>query len=136
MYKKVVFKYSDLVTAFTEMKLYQNQYPEQAWLITFQRLEEKRRDVQNRRYWAIMHQIAEQLRVNNELMSAETWHEWAKRRFIGVREVVLPDGEIVVLGMTSTELSVADFSDYMQMLEAWAVEHGVIFNDLPERNVI
>jgi hypothetical protein len=69
-------------------------------------------------------------------MTAEVWHEWAKRRFIGVREIVLPDGEIAVLGMTSTELSVADFSDYMQMLEAWAVEHGVIFNDLPDARTV
>ena len=135
MYKKVVFNYPDLVSAFTEMKATQNSYPEQAWLITFQRLEEKRRDVQNRRYWAIMHQVAEQLRVNNENMSVDTWHEWAKRRFIGVREIVLPDGEIAILGMTSTELSVQDFSDYMQMVEAWAVDHGVIFNDLPERQI-
>ncbi len=135
MYKKVIFNYPDLVSAFTEMKATINSYPEQAWLLVMQRLEEKRRDVQNRRYWAIMHQVAEQLRVNNENMSVDTWHEWAKRRFIGVREIVLPDGEIAILGMTSTELSVQDFSDYMQMVEAWAVDHGVIFNDLPERNV-
>lgn len=135
MYKQVIFNYPDLVKAFTEMKTTQNSYPQQAWLITFQRLEEKRRDVQNRRYWAIMHQVSEQLRVNNENMSVDTWHEWAKRRFIGVREIVLPDGEIAILGMTSTELSVQDFSDYMQMVEAWAVDHGVIFNDLPERQI-
>ena len=66
-------------------------------------------------------------------MSVDTWHEWAKRKFIGVREIALPYGEIAVLGMTSTNLSVGDFSDYMQMVEAWAVDHGVIFNDLPER---
>lgn len=135
MYRKVAFGYPDLVSAFTEMKLMQNQHTDQAWLITFQRLEEKRRDVQNRRYWAIMHEIAEQLKINEQQMSAETWHEWAKRRFIGVRELVLPDGEIAVLGMTSTDLSVADFSDYMQMLEVWAVEHGVIFNDLPDTRI-
>lgn len=136
MYKKVVFGYPDLVSAFTEMRLMQNQHVDQAWLITFQRLEEKRRDVQNRRYWAIMHEIAEQLKINDQQMTAEVWHEWAKRRFIGVREIVLPDGEIAILGMTSTELSVADFSDYMQMLEAWAVEHGVIFNDLPDARAV
>ena len=106
---------------------------DEPWLLTFQKLEEKRRDVQNRRYWAIMHEIAEQLKINEQQMTAETWHEWAKRRFIGVREIVLPDGEIVVMGMSSTDLSVAEFSDYMQMVEAWAVDHGVIFNDLPAR---
>ena len=105
------------------------------YLITFQKLEEKRRDVQNRRYWAIMHELAEQLNINEQQMSAETWHEWAKRRFIGVRELRLPDGEIIAMGMTSTDLTVAQFSDYMQMVEAWAVDHGVIFNDLPSTNI-
>jgi hypothetical protein len=116
--------------AFREIQLMRTDEP---WLLTFQKLEEKRRDVQNRRYWAIMHEIAEQLKINEQQMTAETWHEWAKRRFIGVREIVLPDGEIVVMGMSSTDLSVAEFSDYMQMVEAWAVDHGVIFNDLPAR---
>jgi hypothetical protein len=105
------------------------------YLLTFQKLEEKRRDVQNRRYWAIMHEIAEQLLINEQQMSADTWHEWAKRRFIGVKEIRLPDGEIIALGMTSTDLSVPQFSDYMQMLEAWAVDHGVIFNDLPSMRI-
>jgi len=105
------------------------------YLLTFQKLEEKRRDVQNRRYWAIMHEIAEQLCINGQQMSVDTWHEWAKRRFIGVREIRLPDGEIIALGMTSTDLSVPQFSDYMQMLESWAVDHGVIFNDLPSMRI-
>ena len=128
MYKKTVYRVADLLPAFQEIK---GMLTNEPWVLSFQKLEEKRRDVQNRRYWAIMHEIAEQLKINDQQMTAEVWHEWAKRRFIGVREIVLPDGEIVILGMTSTELSVAEFSDYMQMVEAWAVDHGVIFNDLP-----
>lgn len=132
MYKKTVYRVADLLPAFQEIKEMLTNEP---WVVSFQKLEEKRRDVQNRRYWAIMHEIAEQLKINNQQMTAEVWHEWAKRRFIGVKEIVLPDGEIVILGMTSTELSVAEFSDYMQMVEAWAVDHGVIFNDLPLQTV-
>ncbi len=131
MYKKTVNRIDDLLQAFKEIKPLVNNDP---WVLTFQKLEEKRRDVQNRRYWAIMHEIAEQLKINDQQMIAEVWHEWAKRRFIGVKEIVLPDGEVVVLGMTSTELTVPEFSDYMQMIEAWAVDHGVIFNELPEKS--
>ena len=100
--------------------------------VKVQNLEEKRRGAQNRRYWALMHQIAEQLMVNGQQMDPESWHEWAKRRFIGVREIVLPDGEIVALGQSSADLSARAFGDYMECLEAWAIEQGVIFNDLPE----
>lgn len=133
MYKKVVLKPQDLDSALNVCK---NLYAEGAWLLTFQRLEQKRRDVQNRRYWAIMHQIAEQLKINEQTLAAETWHEWAKRRFIGVREIPLPDGEIIVMGMTSTDLSIREFNDFMMMVEAWAIEQGVIFNDLPSSNEI
>jgi hypothetical protein len=100
--------------------------------VKVQNYTEKRRAAQNRRYWAVLHDIAEQLKVNGLMLSADAWHEWAKRRFIGVRELVLPDGEIIALGQTSTDLSVAEFGDYMDTLEAWAAEHDVIFNDLPE----
>lgn len=97
------------------------------FVLTLQREKEKRRNAQNRRYWAVLHEIAEQLNISD----VEAWHEWAKRRFIGVKEVTLPDGEIVAVGKSSTELSVKDFADYMISIEAWAVDNGVIFNDLP-----
>ena len=78
-----------------------------------------------------MHQIAEQLKINGNVLIAETWHEWAKRRFIGVIEIPLPDGEIIVVGMSSTELDIPEFNDFMIMVEAWAIDQNVIFNDLP-----
>jgi hypothetical protein len=97
------------------------------FVLTLQREKEKRRSAQNRRYWAILHEMAEQLDIND----VEAWHEWCKRRFIGVKEVTLPDGEIINIGRSSTDLSVQEFADYMTSIEAWAVDHGVIFNDLP-----
>jgi hypothetical protein len=132
MYKKIIYRISDLIPAFKEI----NQlFTDEGWILTFQKIKDRRRTAQNRRYWAILHEISEQLLVNNQMLSADTWHEWAKRRFIGAREIPLPDGEVIYLGMSSTELSVAEFSDYMQMLEAWAIEKNVIFNDLPTENI-
>ena len=98
------------------------------FVLTLQREKEKRRNAQNRRYWAVLHEIAEQLSTAD----TEAWHEYFKRRFIGVKEISLPDGEIVAVGKSSTELSVKEFADYMTSIEAWAVDQGVIFNDLPE----
>jgi len=133
MYKKIVLKIEDLDTALNVCK---KTYNEGSWLLTFQPLKQKRRDAQNRRYWAILHQIAEQLKINGNILIAETWHEWAKRRFIGIKEIPLPDGEIIVMGMTSTELEIPEFNDFMTMVEAWAIDQGVIFNDLPATNDI
>ena len=97
------------------------------FILTFQKEQEKRRNQQNRRYWAVLHELAEQLNIND----VEAWHEWCKRRFIGVKEVTLPDGEVINIGRSSTDLSVKEFTDYMTSIEAWAVDQGVIFNDLP-----
>lgn len=89
----------------------------------------KRTKPQNRRYWGkgVLAQIAEQAVVGGRLYSAEVWHEQFKRQFIGVME--LPDGS--VQGMSSTELSTAEFSDFCTQVEAHAAQElGVTFYEL------
>jgi hypothetical protein len=41
----------------------------------------------------------------------------------------LPNGRVIVMPRTTTELDVPAFSAYMQEIEAWAAERGVT---LPE----
>jgi hypothetical protein len=99
------------------------------WILTIKRM--KRTPRQNRRYWGrgVLAQIAEQATVNGKLYSAETWHELAKRKFIGVME--LPNGEVA--GKSSTDLTTEEFSLFCMQVEAWAAtELGVVFYDLPE----
>lgn len=127
MYKKVVYTYESLVNAFKEIRPLIN--PDIGYILTFQELHEQRRNTQNSKYWHVIHEIAEQLHINGKLMSPESWHEWSKRKFIGVREIRLPNGEVLLLGKSSTNLSVNEFADYIQELEAWAVEHGVVINE-------
>jgi len=89
----------------------------------------KRTSKQNRRYWGngVLAQIAEQATVGWRLFTAEVWHEQFKRDFIGVIE--LPNGQVV--GMSSTELSTAEFSEFCTKVEAYAAtELGVTFYDL------
>lgn len=91
----------------------------------------KRTQKQNRRYWGrgVLAQIAEQAAVGGKLFAAETWHELAKRKFIGVEE--LPNGEVV--GQSSTSLTTAEFCEFCTQVEAWAsTELGVRFYDLEE----
>lgn len=89
----------------------------------------KRTQKQNRRYWGrgVLAQIAEQAAVGGKLFSAETWHELAKRKFIGVEE--LPNGEVI--GKSSTGLTTAEFCEFCDQVEAWAcTELSVVFYDL------
>ena len=89
----------------------------------------KRTKAQNRRYWGngVLKQIADQATVNGRLYSAETWHELAKRKFIGVIE--LPSGEVI--GKSSADLTTAEFCEFCDQVEAYAATHlGVTFYDL------
>lgn len=89
----------------------------------------KRSIEQNKRLHALLREIAEQARVNGRQFDAETWKEWARRKFIGTEEIALPDGTFVERGISTTTLSVGEFTAFMDAIEAHAVtELGVEFN--------
>jgi hypothetical protein len=95
---------------------------------------QKRTKPQNRRYWGkgILAQITEQAVVNGSLFSAETWHEQFKRQFIGV--IPLPNGQL--RGMSSKDLTTAEFCEFSDKVEAYAAtELSVIFIDLPVKDL-
>lgn len=97
------------------------------WVLTVSKM--KRTKAQNRRYWGngVLKQVAEQAVVNGKQFSADVWHEQFKRQFIGVVE--LPNGEVI--GMSSTDLDIPDFSAFCDQVEAFAAtELGVVFYDL------
>lgn len=87
----------------------------------------KRSLQQNRRYFgAILKQIEDQAWMDGRQYSAEVWHEYFKRQFIGL--VDLPKGGSH--GQSSANLSVSEFQTFMDQVEAWAArELGVIFTE-------
>lgn len=82
----------------------------------------KRSGDQNKRYWAILNEIAEGAWIGGRQFSTEAWHEFFRAKFIGYEET--PDGRQI--GISTTTLSVAEFGDYMIRVEAYAAtELGV-----------
>jgi hypothetical protein len=82
---------------------------------------------QNRRYFgpAVLGAITEQAWVDGRQYDKESWHELFKRRFVGV--IDLPGGG--VRAMSSTDLNVEEFSQFMQQVEAYAAQElGVQFD--------
>jgi len=100
------------------------------WVLTVSK--RKRTSPQNRRYWGngVLAQVAAQAVVDGKMYSAENWHEYFKRMFIGVEE--LPGGQVI--GKSSTELDTAEFSEFCSQVEAYAAsELGVTFYELEPR---
>jgi hypothetical protein len=88
----------------------------------------KRSGEQNRLLHALLNDIAEQATVNGKYFSAETWKELVRRKFIGCEEIDLPDGSRLERGVSTTALSVGEFTQLIDKVQAWAVtELGVQF---------
>jgi len=82
----------------------------------------RRSGAQNRRYWALLNEIAEHAWVGGKRYEADVWHAEFAGRFIGWSET--PSGTRVPI--STTTLSVAQFSEYMDQVEAYATtELGV-----------
>lgn len=84
--------------------------------VTVEEHKAKRSAAQNRRYWAILNEIGENAYVGGKRFSSEAWAEFFKRKFIGFEET--PSGDSV--GISTTTLNTAEFTDYMDRIEAYA----------------
>lgn len=91
--------------------------------------ERTRNNEQNKRLWGYLYKnIAEQAWVNGQQFDADVWHEWYARKFGVLEEITLPDGEIVTRRKSTRDMTVSEFSTFMQRIEADAAsEHGVVF---------
>jgi hypothetical protein len=85
----------------------------------------KRNLDQNAKYWALLHEIADQLRPQGQQYSADTWHEYFKQRYLGADEVRLPNGKVVSRSRSTSDLDKDEMSVYITKIEAWATEKGV-----------
>lgn len=82
----------------------------------------KRSTDQNRRYWALVTEIAEQAWVDGKQFSKEVWHEHLARKFGVCKEITLPDGEIVLVRESTGDMDVQTFTAYMTRIEVYAAQ--------------
>lgn len=100
--------------------------------ITFQ--EARRTTDQNARMWAMLTEVARQVKWHGQRLSADDW----KLVFLSalkqeLRMVPALDGRgFVQLGRSSSDLSVAEMGDLMDLIAAFGAREGVTFAE-PER---
>lgn len=85
-----------------------------------------RSNEQNRKYWSLLNEIADQLKPNGHAYSAESWHTYFKQRFLGQDDIRLPNGKIFSQPKSTVDLDTSEMSDYITKVEAFAAKYGVI----------
>lgn len=96
-------------------------------VVTIQEKGAKRTVDQNSRLHALLRDISEQAWVNGRQFDQETWKEMARRKWIGVEEITLPDGTRTERGISTTTLTVDEFGQFMNQIELYAAEElGVV----------
>ena len=86
----------------------------------------KRSSQANRYYWQMLNQIADEAWIEGRQYSAEVWHEWMKRRFIGC--IDMPNGQ--TMSESTTKLTKPEFSAYILKVESFAAtELGITLTE-------
>lgn len=80
---------------------------------------EQRSSAQNRLLHAILRDVADSLEVNGKRFSQEAWKEMFRRQFLGLEEVILPTGEIIEQGKSTTKATVAEMTEAIDRFQAW-----------------
>jgi hypothetical protein len=99
----------------------------------------KRGNPANARLWALYHEMAAKpwpdydddgVQIGWVRHSAETFHIYYKSRFLGCDDFSLPNGKTLSIPRSTANLDVAEFSAYMDQVEADAALRGVFLADL------
>lgn len=88
---------------------------------------EKRSDAQNRRLWAMLRDISEQVNWHGNRLSDEEWKDVFTAAL--KRQKVVPglDGGFVVCGQRTSKMTKAEMSELQELMEAFGAQQGVRF---------
>lgn len=59
--------------------------------------------------------------ASGQRISPEAWKLWFKREYLGESASQMPDGKVVITVRESSSLSVAEFVDFLNRIEVWAL---------------
>ena len=88
---------------------------------------EKRTDAQNRRLWAMLRDISQQVDWHGNKLSDEEWKDVFTAAL--KRQKVVPglDGGFVVCGQRTSRMTKAEMAELQELMEAFGAQHGVRF---------
>ncbi|WP_186112059.1 recombination protein NinB [Burkholderia gladioli] len=91
--------------------------------------ERKRNSEQNRFYFGVvLRDISAQAWVDGQQFGKAAWHEYFATQYGVMEEIRLPFGEIVLRRKSTTDMTVGEFSTYLNQIQAYAANNlGVEF---------
>lgn len=90
---------------------------------------ETRSSEQNRRLWAMLGDVARQVDWYGQKLNADDWKHVFSASLKKQRAVPGIDGGFVILGQSTSKMTVSEMSELQTLIEAFGAEKGVIFND-------
>ena len=88
-----------------------------------------RSDAQNRRLWAMLTDISQQVEWHGVRLSPEDWKHVFTASLKQQRAVPGLDGGFVVLGQSTSKMTKAEMSELQELMAAFGAEREVIFKE-------
>lgn len=84
---------------------------------------------QNSRLWAMLTEVSRQVIWHGKKLSPEAWKHVFSASL--KKQEVVPGlhGDFVVIGQSTSQMSVRELGDLMELIEAFGAERGVVFTE-------
>lgn len=90
----------------------------------------KRSSDQNRRLWAFLADVSDQVEWYGQKLSPDDWRDMFTASLRKARVVPgLDPGSFVVMGLRTSKMNKQEMSDLMELITAFGTERGVVFRD-------
>ncbi|EQA7425352.1 recombination protein NinB [Yersinia enterocolitica] len=101
--------------------------PDSPLVVTIQ--ERTRTLDQNARLWAMLNDISEQVVWHGLTLSSEDWKHIFTASLKGQRSAPGLEGGFVILGQSTSRMTVGELRDLIELINAFGATHGVKFSD-------
>lgn len=91
--------------------------------------EDDRTAEQNRKMWAVIRDISKQVEWHGQKLDVESWKTLFSAALSGQRALIGLDGGIVMMGRSTSRMSKRMFSELIEMIYAFGIEHEVQWSE-------
>jgi hypothetical protein len=84
---------------------------------------------QNARLWAMLSDVSKQVEWHGQKLASEDWKHIFSASLKQQRAVPGLDGGFVVLGQSTSKMSIREMSDLMELISAFGAEHNVRWSE-------